>query len=201
MHPRKRSTRTIWADTTAKKELRHWKAGPRRMRRSGNGVHRVSGLDIDEDFEFQKASWRVQRAGEVLIILFVLAGLAGLFGGGAFAKKTERFGNAEVEYSRFIRANAPVDIKITLAPSAGGTEPVSVTFDAAFFEGFKVEDISPKPRVESLGKGVVIYEFARTEHEHVPIIVRVKATKMGSASATITVGTDPPVTIKAFVFP
>lgn len=171
------------------------------MRRSGNGVHRIGGLEIDEDFAFQKASWRVQWAGEIVIILFVLAGLVGVFGGGGVAKKTEKFAGTELEYPRFIRANAPVEIKMTLSRPVAGNEPVFVAFDAAFFERFKVEEFSPRPRSETLGKGVVVYEFARAEHENVPIAARVKATKIGSAMGTITVGADAPMTIKALVFP
>jgi hypothetical protein len=170
------------------------------MQRSEHEVRRIGDLEIDEDFAFQKRSWRVQRIGQFLVALFVLAGLAGLLGGGGFARTTARSGGTEVEYPRFLRAHMPVEFRIAIS-STSADEPLFIGLDAAFFESFQVEKISPEPRLESLGGGRVGYEFARFDAGLTPIVLRAKAKRIGATAAYITVGNTVPTKLETFVFP
>ncbi|HPO58399.1 MAG TPA: hypothetical protein PLV53_06100 [Anaerolineaceae bacterium] len=45
-----------------------------------------SGLQVDQDMPFQEKEWTAERAGWIIGLLLLLAGLAGLFGGGPLSR-------------------------------------------------------------------------------------------------------------------
>jgi len=163
-------------------------------------VHRVGDLEIDEHIGFQRRSWRVQWIAQVGIVLIVLAGLVGFFGGGGISNATARADDVRIEYPRFMRAHAPVEIRVFPADDARQTSSASITIDAAFFEVFMLEQVSPRPEKEMLGESGIVFEFARSAGGGGPITWQVKATQMGLRSAAITVDGEP-VVIRPFIFP
>jgi hypothetical protein len=171
------------------------------MRHRHPEIRRIGDLELDEHIGFQRRSWRAQRIGQVIIVLFVLGGFFGLFGGGRLAKTTEHAGAAQIEYPRFLRAHSPVEIHLSLKQTRDAISPLSVTIDSTFFEVFGIEQISPQPVNQLLGEDALVYQFARTEEANAAITIRVKATKMGLRSATFRVGDQPPMQIRSFIFP
>lgn len=164
-------------------------------------VHRVGDLEIDEHIGFQRRSWRVQWIAQTGIVLIVLAGLIGFFGGGGVANATAEVGSVRVEYPRFMRAHVPVEIRVFLADDARDPGATSITIDAAFFDAFTIEQVSPKPEKETLGAGGIVFEFARSAGAHGPIIWQVKSTQTGLRSAAITVEGEPTVLARPFIYP
>src|SRR5688572_7914845 len=67
-------------------------------------------LQLEEELPMHERSWVIQRVGWVLIILFVLAAAAGLFGDGILSKKKSTSGNATAEYERFARYESETKI-------------------------------------------------------------------------------------------
>ena len=67
-------------------------------------------IDLDQDIDFQQRSWKVQRVGWGLMVLFVLAGLSGLLGTGPLSNVTDgdEGGPLWLEYQRFGRLQAPM---------------------------------------------------------------------------------------------
>ena len=53
-----------------------------------SSMQRVGDLEIEQDHDFQRRSWRLQRAGWIVLSLVLLAGLLGLFGSGPLAHAT-----------------------------------------------------------------------------------------------------------------
>ncbi len=164
-------------------------------------VHRVGDLELDEHIGFQRRSWRVQRIGQIVVVLVVLAALAGLFGGGGLAHREAQEGGARIEYPRFLRAHSPIAIRVSLPENASEAGATSVAIDASFFDVFDLEQISPAPEKQRLGDNTVIFQFAHTAGARGSITVQVKATRMGLRSAGITVGDEPPIVMRSFIFP
>ncbi len=171
------------------------------MRHVRPEVHRVGDLELDEHIGFQRRSWRVQRIAQGVVGLVVIAALAGIFGGGGLARREAQAGRASIDYPRFLRAHSPEGIRLVLAdnPEVAGT--TSVAIEASFFDVFEIEQISPAPEKQWLGDNQVIFQFARTAEARAPIILQVKATRMGLRSAEITVGDQPAIRMRSFIFP
>ncbi len=143
----------------------------------------------------------MQRVGQALVVLVVLAGLAGVFGGGGLAKSAAESGPTRIEYPRFLRAHSPVEIRLSISGNAEEAGTTLVAVDNAFFDVYGIEPISPAPEKQTLGDNAIVYHFAHEAGARGPIILQVKATRMGLRSATITVGDQPAIRLRSFIFP
>lgn len=158
---------------------------------------------VDEDIDFQHRSWRVQRIGQLGLVAFVVAGLAGVFGGGGLAR--DRVSDAgrmlRVEHPRFIRTQAPFEMTIHARDSDAGDGRLNVWLDEALLDAFTVEHILPQPRSQTLGPGRLVCEFAEEEASTAAIRLRLEATKAGRVHGRIGIVGGPAVELKHFVYP
>lgn len=157
---------------------------------------------VHEDMAFQRRSWRVQKVGQLLVVAFVLAGLAGLFGGGGFARDEVAAAGSElrVEYPRFVRAHAPFDVVIHARPRADA-DNLSLWVDDALLEALRVERVSPQPKEEALADGKLVYRFALRAASPAPVRLRLEATKNGTAKGAIGIVGGAQVDLATFVHP
>jgi hypothetical protein len=118
---------------------------------------RIGSLQIEEDLEFQRRSWIVQRVGWGLMGLLVIASAAGLFGSGPVSSAETRSAGGEVavEYERFLRYDAPARLRIAVREAAPeGT--IAVRLNREYLDAIKLEHVVPRPeRVEIHGDSVV----------------------------------------------
>lgn len=110
-----------------------------------SGEH--GGLELDDVMEFQRRSWRVQRVGWMLMAMFIVAALAGLFGNGPVAHATAgSAGSLFLRYDRFNRLHGPHSLEIDVSPSAiGADSTVNLWMDREWLAGNEVMAISPVP--------------------------------------------------------
>ncbi len=123
--------------------------------------NKSSSLQIYEDMGFQEKEWKAERVGRWSILLFILAGLAGLFGWGPMSKASNRDTGqmAWVEYERFTRLKAPVILKVHIedAPIIDGES--SFWLDAEYLRNFRIHYIYPEPDSTEVGSRRVTYNF------------------------------------------
>lgn len=78
----------------------------------------IGDLRIDQDIEFQRRAWRVERIGWGVIFLVIALGLLGLFSTGPLSSASA--GNIEdgitLGYERFLRNEGEASLEITVAP-------------------------------------------------------------------------------------
>jgi hypothetical protein len=125
-------------------------------------IKRVASLDIGEDLDFTRRQWRVQRVGWVVILLILLFGLAGGFGGGAISHTTATTGALTLDYERFVRQRGPTSLALQIAPGAAnaGDDQVAVWIDNTFLDAIDLEAIEPEPAESLAGADRVVYHFA-----------------------------------------
>ncbi len=159
------------------------------------------GLQIDQDLEFQRREWKVQRVGWGLLTAFVVAAAAGLFGGGplSHARVGDR-SSLEVEYERFTRVGAQTRLVVHGTPAAG--RPVELVFDRDYFEGLRIDRITPEPQTIVVGHQVVTLRFdgdiARSGGYSV--LFDVEPLKGGRRRATIAAGNGAPLAWRQFAY-
>ena len=125
-------------------------------------VERVkTDLEIEEHVSMHERGWKIQAIGLYLILALVLTAAVGLYGDGLISKKKVSENTATVEYQRFYRFQARMQLKFELNIPAGGTE-VIVSFPGKYLESFQVDSILPEPEKNVMKGERVEYHFNGT---------------------------------------
>ena len=128
-------------------------------------VERVKhNLPLEEDIQLHKKGWFAQRIGWLLMFLFVLFAAAGLFGDGALSKKIIYNHQSVVEFDRFYRHDARMELKIDF-PSNGNQSVVS--FPTHYLKNMRIESIVPEPKENNTSSGFVHYIFNGSDRMNV----------------------------------
>jgi hypothetical protein len=115
-----------------------------------------SELEIDENLKLQERGWIIQRIGWLLMAVFVLSGLLGLFGEGPLSKKIITAGNQKLEYQKFSRHEARMELKFDLNSGATGN---MISFTNQYLEKFRIESILPEPKTNQVTNERIQYYF------------------------------------------
>ena len=119
-------------------------------------------LQIREDIDLQRRTWRFERAGWSVLALILAAALLGLFGPGLFgtARASAANGMLTVEYLRFLRAESPQSIRVTIRPQNPPDGRFGIWIDAAYVHRATIERITPEPAEVQTGAERITFQFA-----------------------------------------
>jgi len=163
-----------------------------------------NGLEIDEDFEFQRRSWRAQRIGWMVMVLVALAALLGLFGTGLLSRATAGGAGspARVEYERFAHYAAPATLRIHLSAGVAQGGQARVWIDRGWLDGVQVQQINPQPeRAETAGDRV-IYTFNVADSNHPgSVVFHVTMRRFGLIRGRFGTDYGDEVSFRQFVYP
>ena len=167
-------------------------------------LKRVSGIDIDEQMEYQWREWRVHRIGWVIFALILVAALLGLFGQGplSHASAGERGSELALNYERLDRYRAPSQLDITLGPNVSQEGKVRLALNQGFLARVEIERISPEPESVEAGPDATTYVF-RVAAPDQPAQVRFdfEYEKFGPTQGEVRLEGGPTLRFDAFVFP
>ena len=166
-------------------------------------MKRVGDIQLEEDLAFERRSCRWQRAGQGLLLLFVLAAVAGFFGHGpiASAEVADPSRALTVEYARFARRHGPCEFTLELGPALR-RGAVEVWLDASFAEQYRWESATPEPTAMEMRDGRLVARFQIAPGESpARIVVHVQPRKLGRAATLVGVVGGPQVALRAFHFP
>lgn len=142
-----------------------------------------------------------EKVAFALLVLFIVAAIAGLFGGGPLSEATATSddGQMRVEYERFCRRVAQQTIDITL-PTQPGVSKVELRIDPGYLRRVQITEIFPQP-LESVHHETGLLRFA-TDGSGQPMSVRVhlEAQRAGLQQSRLSVGSHI-VHIKQLVYP
>jgi hypothetical protein len=137
-------------------------------------LKRISGIDINEDIDYQWREWRAQRIAWVFFGMILLAALLGLFGQGPLSKG--RLGEPDsalsIEYEQIDRYQAPTDMTIFVGSNVAQEGLIRLSFNKEFMERVEVRQFVPEPESVLVGGEDVVYEFRVTDSAQ-PVEVRV----------------------------
>jgi hypothetical protein len=152
-------------------------------------------LEINEEIELHKTSWKVQRVGWALLYAFLLLAALGMFGEGWFSKRTAQAPQATIKYERYFRYEGRMELKIN-AVGEGNTTLIS--FPNEYLTNFQVETIVPEPKESFISGGRVHYLF--TSQGPVDVVFYLAPQSFGSFRAQVGVNKNL-VEINHFIFP
>ena len=152
-------------------------------------------MGLNESLELHIAGWKIQRIGWVLILIFVLLALLGLFGTGMLStQKVEHSGN-RVEYERYGRFENSTNMHF-VATSENGR--ASLYLPQQFLQIFEVEKITPEPDRQEALNG--FYRFTFLANAPVHILLRGKPEKTGNVEVIVRVN-NAQFLLSQYIFP
>lgn len=161
-------------------------------------------LELDDDIDFQRRSWKFQRAGRFLMALLVVLALLGLFGGGPLSNATAGGEGAKlsIEYSRFARLSGTSTLRLRLAPGAATGGEAKIRISREFLDGVQVDTITPEPTESEAGEEHTIFTFAIPDATQPAIIeFHFRPLKFGRLSADVGLVGETRVRLAPLVYP
>jgi len=138
-------------------------------------------LLIDEEIHLQKKGWIVQRVGWVLLFLFILLAVLGLFGEGPLSKRTITTGTIKTEYERFGRHEHETPIKF----ESKNENITVVAVPQQYLKEFKLSKVVPEPESQVASEGYINYAFKGENNYNVTFYF--DPLEFGNAGGTIRV--------------
>jgi hypothetical protein len=126
---------------------------------------RTGDLELEEDVDFQRREWRVERVGWALVLAVVAAALLGVFGHGpvSWTTSTSDDGRLAVSYERFGRRGGSQTIVVVAAASAARDGSWVLEFDRRYVASIGVTDIVPEPESSELAGDAIRYSFVQVD--------------------------------------
>jgi hypothetical protein len=157
---------------------------------------RSSRFQIDEDLNFQRREWKIQRLGWVAMALVILAALLGVFGTGPLSSATIERDGLRLEHERFCRLQRNTELRFTIA---GTADPVLLLIGGEYLDRVRIERITPEPaKAEAVSDGVV-FQFVLQGPAAVTFHLMPK--KFGLVSGKARLGQAAPITFTQFIYP
>jgi hypothetical protein len=144
-----------------------------------NSRSQKADLELVEDIDAEKLEWRIQRAGWLAIAAVVVAGLLGLLGPGPMSSRstTDAEGKLRLEYKRFLRFQAPSDLRVDIKPT--GENKAELWINSDFIENVQVKTIVPPPQRAEFSNGGINYTFPVPPAEASSIVFHLEIERMG----------------------
>ena len=175
------------------------------MPRATDNDEATAGLQVDQDLAYQRRQWVAERVGWALMLLIVLAALAGLLGPGPLndAEAGQPGDPLYVQYHRFPRHASPGQLmKLHLGPQATAGGDVRVWVGREYLDGFRVEKVVPEPERVEAGPDRLVYVF-RLHEPGKGVVVRflMEPDAFGRQHARVGLVGGPELSFGQFVYP
>lgn len=133
---------------------------------------------IKENLRFQKMTWIVERAGWLVMVVIVIAALAGLFGGPSTREDVrDGSGRLQVSYQQFQRHLDPTDLRISV--DARGQSLFEVIIDQALASNMEIRTIMPTPLEMQAHDGGMLLKFAASPESEQPAQITITGVPTG----------------------
>lgn len=161
----------------------------------------VRGTDIEEDLQHQILEWKIERVGWVIWALVLLAGLAGLLGGGPLTESIagDRTSALWVEYQRFERYQAPTKMVVHVK----SPDPqIRLWINYGFVTKVDLTHIDPEPERSEVGANRYTFPANITDkNQDVVLTVYFRANEYGMMHTELGLENGPSVRFSQLVYP
>ena len=162
-----------------------------------------SAPEIEQDLEFERRAWIIERVGWILMLLVVIAALLGLFGHGVlgYRSATAPNGSVTVEYEAVARKGGSTGLDISVrAPRHA--DAVVVLIADSYLRHVDVESITPEPSVVTGSGDAVRFEFpVAPGTDELLVRLQLRPDALGSIEGSVETPDGPPVRFSQFVLP
>ncbi|MBX3300654.1 MAG: hypothetical protein KF693_00405 [Nitrospira sp.] len=159
-------------------------------------------LEINEDLQFQRRMWKVERMGWSAMAILLIGALLGLFGNGPVSWTTASGESLFVEYQRFGRYQAPLQLRLHLQAGLVKDDILSFYLDRAFLADVQITRVTPKPVVEQpISDGIRFIWSSNAKDGSMLVTVSYQPEHIGLLTSRMGVGDAASLSIRQFIFP
>jgi hypothetical protein len=143
------------------------------------------------------------RIGIAVFLLVLLGAIAGLLGKGPLSKVRAQTSDATLwaESCRFIRYQAPMDLKLRVEPRAISNGLLHLRIGKTFVEDVEIERIEPEPESQMAGASFFTYAIRAETNASTEIRIRFAASHFGRLGYEVRAGDGEVLHLRHFAFP
>jgi hypothetical protein len=157
-------------------------------------------FELEENTSFDQSFSKLRSIGHWILMLIIVAGLAGVFGFGVWTKKTVPLSKGiYLEYEYFLHINRETPFKIYLK-GLSPSPTVDIAIQASYFKSVSIKNILPRPVFIDLGSDSVIFRFRTTANPSGFISFNTFPIKPGAAELGLSVNGRQQL-VKQFIYP
>ena len=167
-------------------------------------IRRVGDLEIAEDLQYHQRAWTLERIGWSVMLLVIVAALAGLLGPGPLSNAVAgRQGSTLwVEYNRFERYQSPTVLRVHFSSSAAKQGKVRLYLNRDFIQQVRVQRIEPEPESVAVGSQSTAYTFNVLRQKGPAIVVfHYEPNTQGSVPIHVGLHGGPRLSFSQFLYP
>lgn len=166
-------------------------------------LKKVGKIQVEEDLQFLKREWRVQRIGWIIMGLIFAAAAVGALGGGPVAQA--RYGDPhvfEIDLPRLSRHGAIEDMRISVGPGFQSDSAVRIAITSAYLDAFKIEDIKPQPAEQLAAGEFIIFAFPRVDaRQPLHVSFKLRPEDYGSVQGRVQLMGGSTIDVRQFILP
>lgn len=111
---------------------------------------------VEQRYSFEKKELRIHKIFGVLMLLFLTAGMLGLFGDGILSSSKVETSEYEITYDRFVRNESPSELYIHLK---NAKETTTISFSKEYSERVEIKNTVPSPETVEIKDGLLVFTF------------------------------------------
>lgn len=167
-------------------------------------IRRIGDIDIDEDMQFQRMSWAFQRVGWVAMLLVIIAGLLGIFGGDGALNAASLGGEGSllhVTYGPFARVISPMDLHVRMR-GGNGVDEMRIWISREYLDEMEIQTLEPEPEAVEVTTDRLIYTFRLGDSDvQAEITFMMEPQRVGSLAGRIGIEGGESYEFMQFIFP
>jgi len=167
-------------------------------------MKQIGDLEIDQDLDFQKREWIVERVSWFVGLAIIILGLLGLFGTGPISSTTagDANGPISVDYQRFVRHNGEMSLTMTVAPDQVQDGQVELWISATILDKVDLQQFSHEPdEVRNEGDRTVFVFLTGDTPGQLTITVNMRSHVFGRIAGDIGIVDGSQVSISQLSYP
>jgi hypothetical protein len=162
-------------------------------------------LDIKQDIEYHKRSWRRQRIAWVVMAFVIVATLLGLFGPGLLGDSIAGVKGAPLwmEFNRFGRLQAEsTTLRIHIEPGATSDQPLRLWLSRSYLERVHVMHVMPEPQSVEIAADRYVYVIGVQDlSKPTTITFDIEPGRVGLLRGQVGIEGGSPLDFSQFIYP
>ena len=162
------------------------------------------GLEIDEDIEFQRRAWKVQKIAFWVLVALLAAAVLGFFGPGLISYREAQDGEGQLKakYHRWLRFGSPGTLQFEIKGGSTSEGKAQIWIERRYIESLQIESIVPEPESVKTGEDRFVYEFSLEDSQRsAGIFFHFVPRESGSLNGRAALGNNLPLEISQVVYP
>jgi hypothetical protein len=167
-------------------------------------IQHVGDLEVNQDLNFQRRFWTIERIGWIVIALAVIAALLGLFGTGPLSSTNagDKGASLWLEYDRFGRFGSPTTLRVHKGAGVRSEGVVRIWLDQRYLEGVQIEQVTPEPQSVEATLDRLIYTFQVVKPNQPTVVTfHLMLEQVGSLSGRVGLVDETSLSFSQFIYP